>query len=286
MKSMLLIADSGASKTSWRLALPSGEVIQAHTQGIHPYFADKTMLLTHLRETLLPQLNTNRFQGKIYFYGTGCSTQANQQWVRELLGNIFPTAEIVVETDMLGAARALCAHLPGIACILGTGSHAALYDGKQIIHYATNLGFWLGDEGSGAYLGKLLVTQYLNQELPPDLHQLFEERYPLTPQEVLYHAYQQPMPARYFATFSQFLHQHLQHPYVYQMVWQSFSKFLDKRVLKLPQATSLPIHCTGSIAFYYADILREVAAAKGLALQQITKEPIEELLLYHVQRWY
>lgn len=283
---MILVADSGATKAAWRLIRSDGSTLQARTQGINPYFSTATQMALELREVLLPQLeqdtaNAASLVQQVFFYGTGCGTAQNRELITNMLQTFFPLATVAVDTDMLGAARALCGRQTGIACILGTGSHAALFDGEHITQYAVNLGFWLGDEGSGGHLGKQLVTDYLNGDLPPDLHALFAKRYSLTRDEVLENAYQKPMPSRYMASFSKFLFDNLSHPYTYRAVYQSFGDFLDKRVLKFPDAQQLPIHFTGSVAFYYANILRKVAADKGLHVQHILEEPAAGLALYH-----
>lgn len=285
---MILIADSGATKASWRFVRPDGSTLQARTQGISPYFADEESMTRELQDVLLPQLGADKEHirssvEQVFFYGTGCGTTANQALVSQIIRKVFPAARVTVDTDMLGAARALCGKQPGIACILGTGSHAALFDGERITQYAVNLGFWLGDEGSGGHLGKRLVTDFLNGDLPADLHARFAQRYGLTRDEVLENAYQKPMPSRYMAGFSKFLFDHLEHPYAYRTVYASFSEFLDKRVLKFADARRLPVHFTGSVAFYYADVLRRVAADKGLTVQRILEEPVAGLVLYHEQ---
>ncbi len=283
---MILVADSGATKTAWRLIRPNGSTLQARTQGINPYFATAAQITTELKEVLLPQLvqesaDITSLVQQVFFYGTGCGTAQNQELIKNVLQTFFSMAVVSVDTDMLGAARALCGKQPGIACILGTGSHAALFDGANIMQYAVNLGFWLGDEGSGGHLGKQLVTDYLNGDLPQELHILFAKRYSLTRDEVLENAYQKPMPSCYMASFSKFLFDNLSHPYAYRMVYQSFSDFLDKRVLKFPDAQQLPVHFTGSVAFYYANVLRKAAADKGLHVQHILEEPVAGLALYH-----
>lgn len=284
----MLIADSGATKTAWRIILPNGSIFQARTRGMNPYFVDSSEIAEELQEVLLPQLETAAPETahaieRIFFYGTGCGTENNRRLLTDILQRFFPAANITVETDMLGAARALCGRAPGIACILGTGSHAAVFDGEQITRYAVNLGFWLGDEGSGGHLGKKLVTDYLNGDLPDELHALFARRYALTREEVLENAYQKPMPSRYMAGFSKFLFDHLSHPYAYRTVYESFCAFLEKRVLKFPEARRLPVHFTGSVAFYYADVLRRAASDKGLFINRILEEPAAGLVLYHAE---
>ncbi|MCS7018975.1 MAG: N-acetylglucosamine kinase [Cytophagales bacterium] len=284
---MILIADSGATKTAWRLILPQQHALQARTAGINPYFSSPQAIASELTDVLLPQLQAaGALQvaeqvRQVFFYGTGCGAEENRQLVAKVLQKVFPAAAVHVDTDMLGAARALCGKQPGIACILGTGSHAALFNGEQIEQYAVNLGFWLGDEGSGGHLGKQLITDYLNGDLPKDLHDFFAKRYAITREEVLENAYKKPMPARYMASFSKFLFDHLSHPFVYRMVYNSFCAFLDKRVLKFPDAKKLPLHFTGSVAFYYANVLRRAAADKGLHIQHILEEPVAGLVLYH-----
>jgi N-acetylglucosamine kinase-like BadF-type ATPase len=283
---MILVADSGATKADWRLIRPDGSTLQVRTQGISPYFATENEIAADLHNVLLPQLRADSPEipslvQQVFFYGTGCGATHNKQLLTNILQSFFPLATVVVDTDMLGVARALCGKQPGIACILGTGSHAALFDGEHITQYAVNLGFWLGDEGSGGHLGKRVVTDYLNGDLPADLHALFVKRYALARDEVLENVYQKPMPSRYMASFSKFLFDNISHPYAYRIVYDSFSDFLDKRVLKFSNAKQLPVHFAGSVAFYYANVLRQAAADKGLRVQHILEEPIAGLALYH-----
>jgi N-acetylglucosamine kinase-like BadF-type ATPase len=281
---MILIADSGSTKTSWRLLQPDGYTLQAKTVGMNPYYQDTPSIVGILEELfdnqLYPQIQSKQEIHEVYFYGAGCATPERCQIVAKGLEIVFPNATIEVQSDVLGAARALCGEEAGIACILGTGSGATRYDGKNIVQSAISLGFWLGDEGSGGYLGKKIVTDFLNGEMPADLASLFHKRYALN-REIILENINKPFPNRYFASFSKFLFDHLTEPYCYEIVYQSFSLFFERRVCKFEDYHKYKIHFTGSVAFYYANVLRQVANDKGITLKNIMEEPVAGLVLYH-----
>ncbi|MFN4147256.1 MAG: N-acetylglucosamine kinase [Runella sp.] len=277
---MKLIADSGATKTDWRIIATDGSIHQAKTIGLSPYYQDSESIATELTQHLKPHVTENVTE--IYFYGTGCAGEEPCAIVRRGLQAVFPSASpIEVESDMLGAARGLCGREPGIACILGTGSNNCLYDGRQIADKIPSLGFWLGDEGSGGYLGKTLVVSFLHKEMPEDLAEKFGKRYALTREVVLENAYKKPFPNRYFAGFSKFLFDHRSHPFAYRLVFDAFTLFLQKYVCKFAQSKDLKVHFTGSVAFYYSDILRRAAGELGLTVGIIMETPIAGLTLYH-----
>lgn len=277
---LTLIADSGASKTDWRMISPNGAITQAQTIGLSPYYQDSASIATELTKNLAPLVPET--VGKIYFYGTGCAGEEPCNVVKRGLQTVFESAQTIeVASDMLGAARGLCGHEAGIACILGTGSNNCLYDGHDIAEKIPSLGFWLGDEGSGGYLGKTLVVAYLQKELPPDLAEKFARRYGIAREMVLENAYKQPFPNRYFAGFSKFLFDNRNHPFAYQLIFDAFGVFFDKYVCKYPHYQQQPVHFVGSVAFYYSDILRRVAKAKSVGLRNIMETPIAGLTLYH-----
>ena len=277
---MILIADSGASKTDWRMIAANGAIAQAQTIGLSPYYQDSASIAAELAENLVPLVPEPI--SEIYFYGTGCAGEEPCNVVRRGLQAVFESAQIVeVESDMLGAARGLCGHEAGIACILGTGSNNCLYDGRDIADKIPSLGFWLGDEGSGGYLGKTLVVAYLQKELPADLAEKFARRYGINREMVLEKAYKQPFPNRYFAGFSKFLFDNRNHPFAYQLISDAFAVFFDKYVCKYPNYQQQPVHFVGSVAFYYSDILRRVAKSKDVSLRNIMETPIAGLTLYH-----
>ncbi|WP_234735974.1 N-acetylglucosamine kinase [Tellurirhabdus bombi] len=278
---MILIADSGSTKTEWRTIAPGGQIGQARTIGFNPFYQDSETIAAELQKSLLPTIDG--VVSSIHYYGSGCAGPESCGVVEKALRTIFPEAETVqVGSDLLGAARALCHHEEGIACILGTGSNACLYDGQDIVQTSGSLGFWLGDEGSGGYLGKTLVTRYLHNELPEELREKFQRRYKAVDRlTVLDHAYKQPFPNRYFASFSKFLFDNRAHPVAYQMVYEAFELFIDKYIRKFDRRAELPIHFVGSVAFYYSDILRRVVSDRGLTVQRILETPIAGLTLYH-----
>lgn len=277
---MILLADSGATKTDWTFTGGSSPVT-FQSPGFSPFFQTENEIYEGIIKWVIPQLAGHIDQ--IFYYGTGCADERTGLPVRNALERAFPdAAAIEVNSDLLAAARALCGRSPGIACILGTGSNNGLYDGQKITANIGSLGFWMGDEGSGGNLGKRLIVSFLHNELPADLSAAFHESYPtINRLEVLDNAYKKPFPNRYFATFSRFLSCHLEHPYVGNLIRGAFTDFLEKYVLKLPGATSFPVHFTGSVAYYFQDILKKTIVEKGLTPGSIEKSPTRGLLLYH-----
>lgn len=276
---MIIVADSGGSKIDWRLLLKNGEVRQAHTAGFNPYYQP----LEHLQQILLDLLAqpTTEEVTKIFYYGTGVSSEKNQQLIQSAFAEHFPHAIVEVGWDLLAAARALCGNEPGIACILGTGSNSCLYDGKKIIDNVANLGWILADEGSGTSLGKQFVFDYFRGNMPNKLAEQFRARFPLSREEVLEKVYQHEKPGAFLASFSKFIFQHLNDPYCYRLVYNSFDEFYTNNVMKYPGYQQTKVHFTGSIAFYFSNVLRQVANDKGITVKNILEGPIAGLALYH-----
>ncbi len=278
---MILLADSGSTKTDWLLLEEWGQTSAFQSVGFNPFYQDQTTIAAGLRGEVLP--NVNGAVSEIFFYGAGCADAKTSQPVAAALAEVFPAVRsIEVASDLLAAARALCGREAGIACILGTGANNCQYDGREIVNNIGSLGFWLGDEGSGGYLGKQLVVHYLQNELPTDLHQEFQQAHPdLTRLTMLDHAYRQPFPNRYFAGFAQFVGKHRTHDFIRKMVADAFGIFLDKYVLKHPGAAVLPVHFTGSVAYHFGAILQEVLAKKNLRPGQTQKSPMSGLLRFY-----
>ena len=276
---MKLIADSGSSKTDWRALHADGTIEQYKSRGINPFYQDESEISKELSENLRPQLPEG--VKEIFFYGAGCVNREKKDILKNALLKNFPGAIVSVENDILGAARALCNREPGIACILGTGANSCLYNGKKIVENIRGYGFLLGDEGSGAYLGKQLVSSYLRKELSEALREKFKKRFPMSEDEILHEVHTQPYPNRYLASFSKFLFHHIKDPYIYKMVYDGFSLFMEKIVLKYENANRYKVHFVGSVAFYFANILRQVAIDKGVTVKNILESPIAGLTLYH-----
>lgn len=278
---MLLLADSGSTKTDWCLIRADGAIDQARTAGFNPFYQTSDAVADELAAHLRPLVTEPVTE--VFFYGAGITDAERGAVIGEGIRRIFPEiGRLETHSDMLGAARALCGRERGLACILGTGANTALSDGGELVEQVRSLGFWLGDEGSGGHLGKTLVTQFLHGELPADLHARFRRRFPdCTRETVLDRAYRQPFPNRYFAGFAKFLFDVRQHPFADALVANAFGLFFEKYVEKYADARRVKVHFTGSVAFYFNDILRRVAASRGLTLGVIAESPIAGLTLYH-----
>jgi len=276
---MILLADSGGSKTDWRLLKKDGTIGQASGPGYNPYYQPVDDLKKNINEILLPQVQES--VTKIYFYGAGVSSIKNQLTIKSAFLEYFPESQIEIGWDLLAAARALCGHEPGIACIMGTGSNSCLYDGKEIIGNVANLGWILADEGSGANIGRKFLVDYLRNKMPAELAKQFKTRFPLTREEFLEKVYQQEKPSAFLASFAKFIFQHLKDPYCYKLIYDSFSEFYENNVMQYDNYKNLKVHFTGSISFYFSDVLRQVANDKGITVKNILEGPIAGLTLYH-----
>ena len=278
----ILIADSGSTKTDWVcIDRHTGSRQSVQSAGINPFYQTTEEIIPVLQSQVVPGIGADIQE--IHFYGAGCADERSSMPVTNALKHSFPVANVEVASDMLGAARGLCGHQPGLACILGTGANNAFFDGNRITHSIGSLGFWLGDEGSGSYLGKTLVVHYLQNELPEDLHQSFIKEYPgLDRLTVLDHAYKKPYPNRYFASYSKFIAENRAHAFMQALLRDAFGLFVKKYVLRHANAAQYPVHFTGSIAYYYQDILRAVLKNNGLQPGRILKSPLEGLVDYHL----
>jgi glucosamine kinase len=276
---MILIADSGGSKIDWRMIHRDGTITQANCAGFNPYYQPIGDLKKNIEDVLLP--NIKEEVTKIFFYGTGVSSEKNQKVIHDAFQEYFKRARLEVGWDLLAAARALCGDEPGIACILGTGSNSCQYDGMRIVDNVSNLGWILADEGSGTNIGKRLVFDYFRKNMPEKLAEQFHQRFPWSREEVLEKVYQQEKPSAFLASFAKFVFQHLKEPYCYKLIYQSFSDFYENNVMKYENFRSMKVHFTGSIGFYFSDVLRQVANDKGIIVKNILEGPISGLALYH-----
>ncbi|WP_420146980.1 N-acetylglucosamine kinase [Spirosoma sp.] len=278
---MLLIADSGSTKTDWRLVTAEDQVRVIQTDGFNPYYQTTSQMVDTLQRQLVPCVNSEAITS-VFFYGTGCTGPAVNHIVADSLRAVLPALETVeINSDMLGAARGAAGNESGIVCILGTGSNACCYAKGQIIRGIQSLGFWLGDEGSGGYLGKTLVRDFFQERLPDTLREAFQNRYALDRATLLQNAYQKPFPNRYFAAFTPFLSEHANHPYVIKLLTDAFELFLTTYVKRFPEAAIWPVHFVGSIAYYFAAPLRQAVQKTDLMMGDILKAPAERLVEYH-----
>lgn len=275
---MILIADSGSTKTDWCVA-ENGNVIQRMTtKGMNPYFQSEEEISAEIETALLPQLEPRQFNG-IYFYGAGCTVE-KAEIVKNAILKHLKTNDIDVGSDIIAAARALCGHAPGITCILGTGSNSCFYDGKNVTENVSPLGFILGDEGSGAVLGKLFVSDLLKNQLTAGLKEKFLAQYQLTPADIIDRVYRKPFPNRFLATFAPFILENIQDPGIHALVLNSFKAFLKRNVMQYDYPNK-PIGFVGSVAFHFKDVLIKAVSEMGLTMGKVIKSPMEELVKYY-----
>lgn len=276
---MILLADSGSTKTEWCLAEGGKRVKTILTKGINPVFEGEEDIRKELEEHLLPELSDARIEA-VHFFGAGCAYEAVNQIVEKAVSSLL-SAPVEVQSDLLCAARALFGRNKGIACIMGTGSNSCLYDGEKIVSNVSPLGFILGDEGSGAVLGKLLVGACLKNQLGEGMEKKFLERFHLTRPAIIDRVYRQPFPNRFLAGLSVFLSENLENPDIRALVRRSFDDFFLRNVMQYPDYPMLKVSFVGSIAYYYQNILKEVAAGRGLHIGTIVKAPMDGLLAYY-----
>ncbi|WP_300286566.1 ATPase [uncultured Alistipes sp.] len=277
---MMLLADSGSTKTDWCLVEGGTEVLRVETGGTNPFFQTPERIGQEIDTALLPRLGTYAIRS-VFFYGAGCAFPDKIETVRGVLATRFPEARVEVGSDMTAAARALCGRRRGIACILGTGSNSCLWNGEAIEANVSPLGFILGDEGSGAVLGRRLVGDCLKNRLPRGLREEFLARFDLTPAAILERVYRQPFPNRFLASLSPFLAERIDVPEIRAIVFDGFVDFFRRNVMQYDGWDRLEIHAAGSVAYYYREVLREAAAACGLRLGTVVRSPMAGLVAYH-----
>jgi N-acetylglucosamine kinase-like BadF-type ATPase len=283
---MLLIADSGSTKTAWRLVDTNKKIHNYLTEGLNPFYKSHIEIIEELKTHLLPNFPKDAKVSTVFFYGAGCSSKEKCDLVAGALMACFPSANVSVDHDIIGAARATCGNSEGIVCILGTGSNTCLYDGKKIVHAIGGLGYILGDEGSGAHMGKSLLSAYLNEEMPQDIKKDFEATFRLTREEINKRVYEKPLANRFLASFSKFIGDRKEHPYLARTIEMCLDVFIDRYICKYPTYNSKPVHFVGSIAYYYSDFLKRIALKKGISIGKILPYPVEELTLYHLALKY
>lgn len=274
---MILIADSGSTSTDWRFVDEHGKIEQFKTKGINP-FHDSQENITQLLLNDLPTFNPSR----VYFYGAGCTNNEVQDIIRKVFKHAYKDAQIEVNSDILAAARALCNREAGIVCILGTGANACYYDGDKIHGQVPALGYILGDEGSGTWLGKRLIHDYFGKSMDSDCRKLFEQFGNSSKDYIIEQVYGSEKPAAFIASYTTLISENLNQPYFYQLVYDGFKLFIDDVVKRHERHSELPIHFAGSIAFVFGNILRQAMKDSGLYVKNIVQSPIAGLTLFHL----
>ncbi|MES2776466.1 MAG: N-acetylglucosamine kinase [Bacteroidota bacterium] len=277
---MILIADSGATKTTWCL-LGSARKKMIHTQGISPYFLNTQQIIALLQKELLPSLKEAVIE-EVFYYGTGCSNPANISIVKSAIKKLFPAIKkITVDHDMMGIARAACGNTKGVACILGTGSNSCVFNGKKIIKNNPAPGFILGDEGSGAYLGKKVIQHFIYKTFDEELMHRFNLKFDINYTQILHNVYKEPLPNRYLASFAPFLSENRGHYMIENIIEDGLSDFFFTHLYKYNETWTLPIHFVGSIGYHFKDVLQELCSSFELQLGKVIKAPIDGLIAFH-----
>ncbi|MER3464313.1 MAG: N-acetylglucosamine kinase [Chitinophagaceae bacterium] len=277
--SVTLIADSGATKAEWTL-INNSKKKTLFTQGISPYFLN-THQIAELTQTELASKLKGQHVTQIHYYGTGCANPENAKSIKKALQRVFPSAHVNVNTDLMAAARAGCGNEKGIACILGTGSNSCYYNGKTIVKNSPGLGYVLGDEGSGAYLGKKVLQYYLYNTFDEDLRSRFDARFITNTVEILDNVYKKPLPNRYLASFTMFLAENRGHYMVENIIEDGLNDFFFQHLNKYNEVWKYPVHFIGSVAHGFKDVIKELCQAYEFELGTILKNPMQGLIKYH-----
>jgi N-acetylglucosamine kinase-like BadF-type ATPase len=278
---MLLIADSGSTKTDWRVVDEDGnQIISVITEGLNPFFSSKEKIASTIREKILPVIEDVE---KVFFYGAGCGLPVKADVVREALDTtIAPRIPSEVSGDILGAARSLLQGGEGIACILGTGANSCIYDGREITRIMPSLGYMFSDWGSGTVMSKDLIALLLQEKLPSAMLEDFHHTYKLGRPEILDHIYNKPLPNRFLASFTPFLLKYAEVPECKEIILGNFTKFFFYYVLRFPSfKKAIKVSFTGSIAYRFQPYLLQVAEEMGITIENIVQHPMDGLVKYH-----
>lgn len=279
MPGVKLIADCGATKGEWCL-VNKGKKKTIITQGISPYFLSSEQITDLLQKELKSKLK-NVEVDEVYYYGTGCANPTNVKSVKKAINKVFAGAKVEVTHDLMAAARALCGREKGVACILGTGSNSCYYDGKKIVKNSPGLGYVLGDEGSGAYLGRKVIQYYLYGTFDYELRGRFDLTYTTNAAEILENVYKKPLPNRYLAGFAKFLAENRGHYMIENIIEDGLNDFFFSHLCKYRETWTMPVHFAGSIAFGFKDVVQQLCNSYEFELGKVMKNPMEGLVAYH-----
>jgi glucosamine kinase len=274
-----LISDCGATKSEWSL-LEGSKKKTVFTQGISPYFLDIEQIIGLLNKELKPKLKNVKVD-EVHYYGTGCANPNNAKSVKKAVSQVFEKAKVEVNHDLMAAARALCGKEKGIACILGTGSNSCYYDGKKIVKNSPGLGYVLGDEGSGAYLGKKVIQYYLYGTFDEGLRARFDAAFVTNASEILENVYKKPLPNRYLAGYCRFLAENRGHYMIENIIEDGLNDFFFNHLCKYKETWNLPVNFTGGVAFGFQDVLQQLCNSYEFEMGKVMKNPMEGLIEFH-----
>lgn len=279
---MLLIADSGSTKTDWVLIKDGKEEQRFKTVGFNPYFVDTEQVYKTLYKEFTERFDLNHVS-KVYFYGAGCSSPVKKAVINNALQQLFPGTHTEVDHDLLAAARALLGNKKGIAGILGTGSNSCLYDGHDVAESLFSLGYMFGDEGSGAHLGKSYIALHLKKRVPQELQKAFTDICGYSDEDILTHIYKKPNPNRFLASFTVFLKKQIEHPFIAELVEKCFDDYFVEQVSKYTGYQELPFSYVGSVGYHFSAILEKSAKKHGIHIGRCLQSPIDGLIEFHLR---
>lgn len=277
---MFLLIESGSTKTDWVVLDKGEEVFRNQTMGMNPFLCTHEDYDKIINNDLQLHIDKNAIKS-IAFYGAGVKDESKAQYLEKSLKQYFTKAKVSVNSDMLGAAMSVCGNEKGVCCILGTGSNSAYYNGEKIAKQVPSLGYIVGDEGSGSYLGKKVLQYYFYNTFDEQLSEAFHSKYGDNLTEILDHIYKSPFPNRYLASFALFLSEHRGHYMVENIIEDSLIEFHEKHVLKYRESWKYPIHFIGSIADAFKDVILNLHASYGIETGTIAKSPLEGLIAYY-----
>jgi glucosamine kinase len=277
---MILVADSGSSKTDWLLSISPQKEQQFRTAGLNPYFLTEKEIIKILQDQVPDMIAFAADIEEIYFFGAGCSSPDRHEIVSNALSYLFEKSYVSVDSDLLGSAYATCGRQKGLCCVLGTGSNISYFDGQDIHDGQHGLGFVLGDEGGGTWFGKALVTDFLYGNMPQEIHQKFDDIYRLDKQTVIKKVYQSSNANSYLAAFSKFLSEIRPSAYAQNLLRKGLLEFINTNVKSYPEYNSCKCHFVGSIAYVFTDELKAVCKENGVHLGKVIRQPIHDLLKF------
>ncbi|MDD5571184.1 MAG: ATPase [Bacteroidales bacterium] len=280
---MILIADSGSTKTNWSLIDKKNKTLYFSSIGLNPYFICSSEIKKEIRKKIIPFVEQKKIN-KIFFYGAGCSDNKKCNIIKKALNELFPSSSVEINSDLLGAARALFGNKPGIAGILGTGSNCCYYDGKKIKQQITSLGFILGDEGSGACMGKKIIRAYLKNELPSAIKTNLEKKIHISTVKILDSIYNKSYPNRFLASFTPFISKNIDNPFIYNIVHSSLNGYFKNQVCTIYDFKNRTFSCIGSIAYVFKEIVSKTAKENKINLHKIIKNPMQGLIYFHSKK--
>jgi N-acetylglucosamine kinase-like BadF-type ATPase len=280
---MIIIADGGSTKTNWCLVTEEGKKVYFNTEGYNPYFSDTAYITQSLMENLPTDLEKSKIL-EVNYYGAGCSTDEKRKVVEAAMKAVFKNARVYIGHDLLAAARALLGNEEGFAAILGTGTNTCLYDGKDILQNIDSGAYILGDEGSGCYIGKKLLIDYLRGYMPEAVRKNFWETFKLTPDDINEQVYSQPRANRFCASFSKFVYDNNVHiEYSRNLVRTSFEDFFRNLVTHYPDYQKYTFNCIGSVGYNFRNVLEEIVIENGMVVGNIIRSPIDNLVKFHLE---